>query len=290
MKIDRFRVRPGDADALRKQRPDATPGLDDKDDAQDQLEHGIERLGALQGLLYAQDRYALLLVFQGMDAAGKDGVIKHVMSGISPQSTEVHAFKAPSPEELDHDYLWRINRVLPPRGHVGIFNRSHYEEVTTVRVNPHFLDAQMLPPGSVNRRIWRDRLEDISNFERHLFRNGTIIRKFFLHVSRAEQRRRLLERIDDPEKNWKFRSGDLDDRAKWKAYMAAYGEAMAETSRDHAPWYVIPADRKWYARALVAEILVKTLKELDLQFPKLTKSRKRELAQARRRLVRDDRS
>ena len=162
MKIDRFRVRPGDADALRRQRPDATPGLDDKDDAQDQLEHGIERLGALQGLLYAQDRYALLLVFQGMDAAGKDGVIKHVMSGISPQSTEVHAFKAPSPEELDHDYLWRINRVLPPRGHIGIFNRSHYEEVITVRVNPHFLDAQQLPPGSVNRRIWRDRFEDIA--------------------------------------------------------------------------------------------------------------------------------
>src|SRR4051812_9439497 len=285
MNVDRFRVRPGDKHAIGRHRPDATPGIHGKEAGAKVLERGIERLRARQGLLYAQDRYALLLVFQGMDAAGKDGVIKHVMSGISPQSTEVHAFKAPSADELDHDYLWRINRVLPPRGHVGIFNRSHYEEVTTVRVNPHFLAAQQLPAARVTRSIWRDRLEDITNFERHLFRNGTIIRKFFLHVSRAEQRRRLLERIDDPEKNWKFRSGDLDDRAKWNAYMAAYGEAMAETSREHAPWYVIPADRKWYARALVAEILVKTLEELDLEFPKLTKSRKRELAQARRRLV-----
>ena len=171
------------------------------------FERGIERLRALQGLLYAQDRYALLLVFQGMDAAGKDGVIKHVMSGISPQSTEVHAFKAPAPDELDHDYLWRINRVLPPRGHIGIFNRSHYEEVITVRVNPHFLDAQQLPPGHVTRRIWRERYEDISGFERHLFRNGTIIRKFFLNVSRAEQRRRLLERIDDPDEELEVQVG-----------------------------------------------------------------------------------
>ena len=285
MKIDRFRVRPGDADAIGKHRPDATPGIDDKDEAQAQLERGLERLRARQGLLYAQDRYALLLVFQGMDAAGKDGVIQHVMSGVNPQSTEVHAFKAPSPDELDHDYLWRINRVLPPRGHIGIFNRSHYEEVVTVRVNPHFLDAQQLPPGHVKGRIWRDRFEDICNFERHLFRNGTIIRKFFLHVSRAEQQRRLLERIDDPEKNWKFRSGDLDDRAKWKTFMSAYGEALAETSREHAPWYVIPADRKWYARALVAEIVVKTLEDLDLSYPKLTSARKAELAKARRRLV-----
>jgi PPK2 family polyphosphate:nucleotide phosphotransferase len=287
MKIDRFRVRPGDAGAIGRHRPDATPGIDDKDEAQAQLERGLESLRARQGLLYAQDRYALLLVFQGMDAAGKDGVIKHVMSGVNPQSTEVHAFKAPSPDELDHDYLWRINRVLPPRGHIGIFNRSHYEEVITVRVNPHFLDAQQLPPEHVKRRIWRDRFEDICNFERHLFRNGTIIRKFFLHVSRAEQRRRLLERIDDPEKNWKFRSGDLDDRAKWNAFMSAYGEAMAETSREHAPWYVIPADRKWYARALVAEIVVKTLEDLDLAYPKLTKTRKAELAKARRRLMRE---
>ncbi len=287
MKVDRFRVRPGDLAAIGKHRADATPGVHGKDAAETQLQQGIERLRARQNLLYAQDRYALLLVFQGMDAAGKDGVIKHVMSGVSPQSTEVHAFKAPSPDELDHDYLWRINRVLPPRGHIGIFNRSHYEEVVTVRVNPHFLDAQQLPPGHVTRRIWRERFEDISTFERHLFRNGTIIRKFFLNVSRAEQRRRLLERIDDPEKNWKFRTGDLDDRAKWNAFISAYGEAMAATSRDHAPWYVIPADHKWYARALVAEIVVKTLEDLDLAFPKLTSGRQLELARARRRLTRE---
>ena len=219
-----------------------------------------------------------------MDAAGKDSVIKHVMSGISPLSTEVHAFKAPSGAEQDHDFLWRINRVLPPRGHIGIFNRSHYEEVITVRVNPALLAAEQLPPEHVTRRIWQQRFEDIRSFERYLFRNGTVIRKFFLHVSRAEQRRRLLERIDDPSKNWKFRSGDLDDRAKWKAFMSAYSEAMAETSRDCAPWYVIPADHKWYARALVAEIVVKTLEELDLAFPKLTKARRLELARARRRL------
>lgn len=286
MNVDRFRVRPGDTGVLRSHAPGQTPGIHSKADAGKVLEKGIERLRDRQGLLYAQDRYALLLVFQGMDAAGKDGVIQHVMSGVSPQSTQVHAFKAPAGEDRAHDFLWRVNRVLPARGHIGIFNRSHYEEVITVRVHPNLLEAQELPPEHVTRRIWRHRFQDINGFERHLARSGTIVRKFFLHVSRAEQGRRLLDRIDDPTKNWKFRIGDLDDRMKWKRFMSAYAEALAATSTKHAPWYVIPADHKWYARALVAEIVVKTLEELDLAFPKLSPSHRRELARARRRLER----
>jgi PPK2 family polyphosphate:nucleotide phosphotransferase len=287
LNTDRFRVRPGDEDALRKHPPDRTPQLHGKDAAAERLQRGIERLRERQDLLYAQDRYALLLVFQGMDGAGKDSAIKHVMSGVSPQSTEVHAFKAPSSEEQDHDYLWRVSRVLPARGRIGIFNRSHYEEVLTVRVHPQILAAEQLPADCVTRHIWRHRFKDINAFERHLFHNGTIIRKFFLHVSRSEQRRRLLQRLDDPTKNWKFRSGDLDDRAKWKEFMSAYAEALAATTRDHAPWYVIPADHKWFAHTLIAEIIVKTLEDLDLSFPRLTASRRRELARARRRLVGD---
>ena len=284
MNVDRFRVRPGDEDAVRKHPPERTPNLD-KPAGLKRLQVSIERLRERQELLYAQDRYALLIVFQGMDGAGKDSAIKRVMSGVSPQSTHVHSFKAPSGEERDHDYLWRVSRVLPARGHIGIFNRSHYEEVLAVRVHPHILEAERLPPHAVSRNLWRHRFKDISAFERHLFRNGTIIRKFFLHISKEEQRRRLLERLDDPSKNWKFRAGDLDDRAKWKAYMSAYAEALAATSRDYAPWYVIPADHKWFAHAVIAEILVKTLEDLDLAFPKLTASRRRERAQARRRLV-----
>ena len=285
MKVDRFRVRPKDRNALRDHQPDRTPGIHGKEEALEQLRRGIERLRARQDLLYAQDRYALLLVFQGMDGAGKDSAIRHVMSGVSPQSTDVHAFKAPSAEEQDHDYLWRVSRVLPERGRIGIFNRSHYEEVLTVRVHPQLLAAERLPPEHVTRHIWRDRFKDINAFERHLFRNGTIIRKFFLHVSRDEQRRRMLARLDDPTKNWKFSSGDLDDRAKWKTFMSAYSEAMAATSRDHAPWYVIPADHKWYAHALIAEIIVKALEDLDLAFPTMTASRLSELKSARRRLL-----
>src|SRR3954471_13766565 len=245
MNVERFRVRHKDEHALRDHKPGETPGMHGKKDARERMGRGLELLRERQELLFAQDRYALLLVFQGMDGAGKDSAIKHVLSGVSPQSTTVHAFKAPSEEERDHDYLWRVNRVLPERGRIGIFNRSHYEEVLTVRVHPRLLAAERLPPEHVTRRIWDERFEDINAFERYLFRNGTIIRKFFLHVSRAEQRRRMLERLDDPSKNWKFSSGDLDDRARWKAFMSAYSEALAATSRDHAPWYVIPADHKW---------------------------------------------
>jgi PPK2 family polyphosphate:nucleotide phosphotransferase len=287
MKVDRFRVRPGDERALKRHLPDATPGIDGKEQAETLLARGIDRLRERENLLYAQDRYALLLVFQGMDAAGKDSVIKHVMSGVSPQSTEVHAFKAPSAEELAHDFLWRVHRVLPPRGHTGIFNRSHYEELVKVRVYPELLDAEQLPPEHVTSRIWRQRCKDIRNFEHFLFRNGTVIRKFFLHVSREEQRRRMLERIDDRSKNWKFSSGDLDDRARWKSFMTAWAEALAGTSRRYAPWYVIPADHKWYARAVVADIVTRTLDELNLSYPRLTASHRLELARGRRRLLRD---
>jgi PPK2 family polyphosphate:nucleotide phosphotransferase len=285
MNVDRFRVRAKDGHVLRDHRPDETPGMHGKKDAREQIERGLERLRERQALLYAQDRYALLLVFQGMDGAGKDSAIKHVMSGVSPQSTTVHAFKAPSEEERDHDYLWRVSRALPERGRIGIFNRSHYEEVLTVRVHPGLLAAEKLPPEHVTRSIWHDRFKDINTFERYLFRNGTIIRKFFLHVSRVEQRRRMLERLDDPSKNWKFSSGDLDDRTKWKAFMSAYSEMLAATSRDHAPWFVIPADHKWYAHVLISEIVVQTLEELDLTFPPMTNSRRRELKIARRRLL-----
>jgi PPK2 family polyphosphate:nucleotide phosphotransferase len=283
--IDRFRVRPGDRAALKKHRPDDTAHLGSKEAALKRLQKGIKRLRVRQELLYAQDRYALLLVFQGIDAAGKDSAIKRVMSGLSPQATDVHAFKVPSSDELDHDYLWRVHRALPARGRIGIFNRSHYEEVLAVRVHPHLLAAERSPAGRVKDRIWQERFEDINAFERHLFRNGTIIRKFFLYVSRAEQRRRLLDRLDDPTKNWKFSAADVMERAKWKAYMSAYTEALAATSPETIPWYVIPADHKWFAHALIAEIILKTLEDLDLAFPKLTGRQRRELRRARRRLA-----
>jgi PPK2 family polyphosphate:nucleotide phosphotransferase len=284
--IARFRVRPGDRAVLEKHRPDETGHFAGKKVALERLRKGLKRLRARQELLYAQDQYALLLVFQGIDAAGKDSAIKHVMSGLSPQATDVHAFKAPSSEELHHDYLWRVHRALPARGRIGIFNRSHYEEVLAVRVHPRLLVAERLPARCVTHRVWHERFEDINAFERCLFRNGTIILKFFLYVSRAEQRRRLLDRLQDPTKNWKFSAADVIERAKWHAYMSAYTEALAATSSDHVPWYVVPADHKWFAHLLIAEIIVKTLEDLDLAFPKLTSSQQRELGRARRLLTR----
>ncbi len=284
MNVDRFRVRHNDRRALARHHPDESGPFTGKEDAQAHLLKGLSRLAERQQLLYAQDRYALLLIFQGMDAAGKDSAIRHVMSGVSPQGIDVHSFKQPSAEELDHDYLWRSTKVLPERGRIGIFNRSYYEEVLVVRVHPHVLAAQKLPAPLVTKRIWAERYEDINSFERHLSRNGTVIRKFFLHVSRGEQKRRLLERLDDPAKNWKFSATDLLDRGDWNQYQEVYRKALAATSSPHAPWYVVPADHKWFAQALVADVIVDALEELDLSFRTVSAPQRRALAAARRKL------
>jgi PPK2 family polyphosphate:nucleotide phosphotransferase len=286
MNIDRFRVRPGDRKAIKRHAPDFAGHFKDKDAALAHRQKSLEQLEKLQDLLYAHDRYALLLIFQGMDAAGKDHVIKHVMSGVNPQGTQVVSFKQPSAEELDHDYFWRTTKALPERGRIGIFNRSYYEEVLVVRVHPHLLEAEKLPDTCITRDIWDERFEDIRAYERHLWRNGTVIRKFFLNVSKGEQRRRLLARIDDPAKNWKFASGDLVEREQWKAYQSAFADALAATSRRHAPWYVIPAGHKWFTQLLVSDIIVDALEHLDLSTPKLDAAKRRELAKARRELSR----
>lgn len=283
--VDHYRARRGDRHALERYRPSHTGALDD-DAATKHLEKGITRLEELQQLLYAQDRYALLLILQGMDAAGKDHVIKHVMSGLNPQGTQVHSFKQPSSEDLQHDFLWRASKVLPERGHIGIFNRSYYEEVLVVRVHRPLLDNEKLPRQRVTKDIWQKRLDDITAFERHLWRNGTVVVKIFLHISKREQEQRLLERLDDPAKNWKFSSADLIERAKWKAYQKAYADAIAATSHDHAPWYVVPANHKWFAQAVVADIVIDALEQLKLAYPPLTAKQRRELAAARRRLIR----
>jgi PPK2 family polyphosphate:nucleotide phosphotransferase len=241
----------------------------DKQTANAMLTDDIERLAKLQERLYANHQWALLVVLQGMDAAGKDGVIKHVMSGVNPQGCKVHAFKAPSPEELDHEFLWRAAVRLPTRGDIGIFNRSYYEEVLVVRVHPEMVAREKVPPRLVDKDVWAQRFEDINAFERHLTRNGIAILKFFLHISKDEQRRRLLARLDNPAKNWKFSMGDFTERNLWHQYMNAYEDAIRATSSRDAPWYVVPADHKWFARLVVARAIVDTLEELDLNYPKI---------------------
>ena len=260
----------------------------DKEALQARLAEVNERLGELQERLYAQDHWAVLMILQGMDAAGKDGVVKHVLAGVNPAGCQVFAFKAPSEEELDHDFLWRAARALPERGRLGIFNRSYYEEVVTVRVHPEFLARQRLPKRCVTQAIWDERLEDIAAFERYLVRNGVLVRKFFLHVSRAEQKKRFLERIEKPEKHWKFNARDVAERAHWDEYQRHWSEAIARTSTQHAPWAVVPADKKWYARLVVAETLVAALEELELDFPKLDGPRRAELEAARRTLAAEE--
>jgi len=287
MRIDRFRVRHGDGRALKRLHPDSTGPFRDKAAATGRLTAALERIDGLQERLYASDRYALLLVFQGMDAAGKDSAIKHVLATANPQGTEVHAFKQPSAEELGHDFLWRAVKALPARGRIGIFNRSYYEDVVVVRVHPEFLAGQHLPPALVTSRLWNDRYEDINAFERHLARSGTVVLKFFLHVSRKEQARRLIERLDDPAKHWKFSIGDLAERSRWKDYRDAYARAIAATSHRHAPWYVVPADQKWFAHALIAEVVAETLEGLDLSLPKFGPDLARGVARARRTLTRE---
>jgi PPK2 family polyphosphate:nucleotide phosphotransferase len=256
----------------------------DKPRAKEALAMGVMALADLQEKLYAQDKWALLLIFQAMDAAGKDGAIKHVMSGINPQGCQVHSFKAPSSEELDHDYLWRCSKVLPNRGEIGIFNRSYYETVLVVRVHPEFLAQGKLPAQLVAKDIWKERFGDIRNFEQYLSRNGIVIRKFFLHVSKKEQKRRFLERIDDPQKNWKFSANDVAEREYWDQYMDAYEDMIRATATKPAPWYVVPADNKWFTRVVVAAAIIEALADLDLQFPDVDKIKREELAGARKKL------
>ncbi len=285
MNIDQYRVRPGDRTALSRHRPGDTTPLRDKDAAQEQLQRSILYLEERLELLNAQNERALLLIFQGMDASGKDGAIKHVMSGVNPLFTEVHMFKQPSSEEMDHSFLWRAVKTLPGRGTIGIFDRSYYEDVIVVRVHPEMLPQQQLPPDRIGPRIWQERFEDIRALERHLWRNGTTIRKFFFHVSRQEQRARLLERFDSPGKNWKFSARDVRERENWAKYTAAYRDALAATSTIEAPWYIVPADHKWFARLLVAEVIHDTLDRMNLKAPVLSLEEKRHLANVRRQLA-----
>jgi PPK2 family polyphosphate:nucleotide phosphotransferase len=270
--------------------PNDTGGLrqEDKPRAKEALQTGVAALAELQSMLYAQDHWALLLVFQAMDAAGKDGAIKHVMSGVNPQGCQVASFKAPSAEELDHDYLWRCNRNLPERGRIGIFNRSYYEEVLVLRVHQNLLEKQKLPPQRITKDIWSERYRDIRAYERYLNANGVVIRKFFLNVSRAEQKRRFLERIDNPEKNWKFSAADARERTHWDDYMEAYEEAIRETSTPESPWFVVPADNKWFTRIVIAAAIIETLDSLGLAYPKVDKTRLKELAEVRKTLMKED--
>jgi PPK2 family polyphosphate:nucleotide phosphotransferase len=281
MAEDRFRVRPDKKFRLEDHDPGFTGRFESKEDGKRHLEKGLEKLRDLQEKLYAQDQWAVLLIFQAMDAAGKDSVVEHVMSGVNPQGCQVYSFKQPSSEELDHDFLWRTTRCLPERGRIGVFNRSYYEEVLVVRVHPQILAKQKLPTTLVTDRIWKERYEDIGAFERYLSRNGTVIRKFFLNVSKDEQRQRFLARLDQPEKNWKFAAADVEERRHWDEYMKAYEKMIEATSSDEAPWFVIPADHKWFTRLAVADVIVETLEGLDLHFPEVSEAQRQELQRAR---------
>ena len=259
----------------------------DKKEAKEALQEGVEALAELQDMLYGQDRWSVLLIFQAMDAAGKDGTIKHVMSGVNPQGCQVSSFKGPSSMDLDHDYMWRCVKELPERGRIGIFNRSYYEETLAVRVHPEFLAGQKLPKRCVTKHIWEERFQDLRAFERYLHRNGTIVVKFFLHVSRDEQKKRFLERLDLPEKNWKFSATDAKSRAFWNDYMEAYEETIRETATKDSPWYVVPADNKWFTRVVVAAAVIDALASLDLAYPIVSEAKKKELAEARKLLMAD---
>lgn len=290
--LDRFRVVPGkkfrlkDHDSGWAQTKELKELGKDvvKERSKEILDKNLEELAAAQQLLYADDRYSILIVLQAMDAAGKDGTIKHVMSGVNPQGCQVFSFKQPSSEELDHDFLWRCAKRLPERGRIGIFNRSYYEDVLVTQVHPEILDKQRLPEGKRGKSFWQARYESINTFEQHLSRNGTVIVKFFLNVSKAEQKRRFLERLDNPEKNWKFSAADLKERAYWDQYMETYEDVLSATSTDAAPWYVVPADFKWGARAVVADIITSTIRGLDLEYPEVSTEQKKALKEARKKL------
>jgi PPK2 family polyphosphate:nucleotide phosphotransferase len=276
-----FQIADGSRFRLKDFDPGDTMGVKSKEHAQKDLERGIARLAALQEKLYAQDRWAILIILQAMDAAGKDGTIKHVMSGVNPEGCQVYSFKAPSAEELQHDFLWRTSRCLPEAGHIGIFNRSYYEEVLIVRVHPELLAAEKIPKQLVSGDIWQKRFESINAFERYLSENGIVVLKFFLNLSKKEQKRRFLERLEMPEKNWKFSMSDVLERRHWEKYMRAYEDMIRNTSSKYAPWYVVPADHKWFTRLVVAEAVVEALENLDLSFPKVDKEKRKELKDTR---------
>lgn len=284
MKTDQFLAKPGAKINLSKIPTDETLNISKKSEAKKTLEDNIKKMQELQNKLYASNKYALLLIFQAMDAAGKDSTIKHVMSGLNPQGTQVYSFKKPSEEELDHGYLWRIFKSLPERGRIGIFNRSHYEEVLVVRVHD-LIKYQRLPEELISNDIWQKRYEQINNFERYLYENGTVILKFFLHVSKEEQKNRFLDRIEKESKNWKFSEADLKERSFWNDYQKCYQEAISETSKKHAPWYIIPADKKWFMRLVVSEIIVKQLENLNLKYPELSKEQLESLQVCKEQLL-----
>jgi PPK2 family polyphosphate:nucleotide phosphotransferase len=282
-----FRITNGEQFRMKDVDPSDT--LDFKSEAKprakEALAIGVQALAELQDKLYAQDKWAVLLIFQAMDAAGKDGTIKHVMSGVNPQGCQVYSFKSPSAEDLDHDYLWRCMKSLPNRGHIGIFNRSYYEETLVIRVHPEFLAKQRIPSALVTKRIWKERFQDIRCFERYLTRNGIIVIKFFLHVSKKEQKRRFLERAGEPEKNWKFSGSDMAERDHWDKYQDAYEDMIRNTATKHSPWYVVPADNKWFTRVVVGAAVVDTLASLDLAYPQVDKPRLEEIANAKKALL-----
>ncbi|UPM50158.1 polyphosphate kinase 2 family protein [Synechococcus sp. A10-1-5-1] len=284
--VNPYRIQNGDGFRLEQIDPGDTLDLPtDKKGAREALEQGVEMLSELQQRLYAQNKWAVLLVFQAMDAAGKDGTIKHVMSGVNPQGCQVCSFKAPSALDLDHDYLWRANQSLPERGRIGIFNRSYYEETLVVRVHPELLAKQSLPPALLGPKLWKQRFEDIRHYEQYLNRNGVVVLKFFLHLSKKEQKRRFLQRLERPEKNWKFSAADIRERGFWEDYMQAYQEMIRETATAQAPWYVVPADHKWFTRLVVAAAVIERLDALDLRYPEVSPEAKQALARAREQLL-----
>lgn len=287
MKLSNYLVKPNSRINLKNFDTGDTADYKSKSEAKDLLEKNIEKMTELQDKLYAMDRYSLLIIFQAMDAAGKDSTIKHVMSGLNPQGTQVYSFKQPSKEELDHGYLWRITKSLPERGRIGIFNRSHYEEVLVVKVHD-LLKFQRLPEEVIKNNIWEQRYRQISDFEKYLFENGTVVLKFFLHVSKEEQKKRFMDRINDPSKNWKFSAADVEERKFWDHYQKAYEEAISATSTKYAPWYIIPSDKKWFARLLVSDIIVDALKKLKLEYPKLSKEQLEELEKSKKALLAED--
>ena len=287
MDIEKFRARKDDKINLSKIETDFTGELDSKEESKELLEKNIEKMSELQEKLYAQDKYSLLIIFQAMDAAGKDSAIKHVMSGLNPQGTQVFSFKQPSTEELNHDYMWRTSKSLPERGRIGIFNRSYYEEVLIVRVH-NLINSEKIPAEFINKNIWEERFNQIRNFEKYLYENGTYILKFYLNVSKEEQAKRFLERIDDPTKNWKFSASDLTEREYWNDYMRCYEEAISATSTKFAPWYIIPADKKWFTRLAISDVIIETMKSMDLKYPEVSGEQKKNLEICKDKLLKND--